>query len=76
MKRLIYTPFYLQASFTPPKQPADAEQFAEEMRWAKENNDVENAHYEMDNLMCLKLRQLGYGDAVDVFEQAKKKWYA
>ena len=39
------------------------------------DTDTEMAHAAMDDLMCLLLRELGYGAAVDVFENANK-WYA
>ena len=37
--------------------------------------DEEDAHMEMDDLMCDLLRSLGYGDGVDIFENTDK-WYA
>lgn len=37
--------------------------------------DRENVHRNMDRLMCDLLRELGYGEGVDVFELAPK-WYA
>lgn len=37
--------------------------------------DEEDAHMEMDGLMCDLLRSLGYGDGVDIFENTGK-WYA
>ena len=37
--------------------------------------DEEDAHMEMDDLMCDLLRTLGYGDGVDVFENTDK-WYS
>lgn len=38
-------------------------------------HDIEEAHCRADDLLCDILRELGYGDAVDVFENAYK-WYA
>lgn len=37
--------------------------------------DKEDAHMEMDDLMCDLLRSLGYGDGVDIFDNTDK-WYA
>ena len=37
--------------------------------------DPEGRHDEMDKLMCKLLRELGYGDGVDVFER-QEKWYS
>ena len=36
---------------------------------------TESAHRGADDLMCKMLRELGYGDAVKVFEDMPK-WYA
>lgn len=36
--------------------------------------DKEDAHIEMDYLMCDLLRSLGYGDGVDIFENTDKWW--
>lgn len=36
--------------------------------------DEEDAHIEMDYLMCNLLRSLGYGDGVDIFENTDKWW--
>ena len=37
--------------------------------------DCEPRHIDADSLMCEVLRQLGYGDGVDIFENMEK-WYA
>lgn len=37
--------------------------------------DIEGAHSEADSIMCDLLRELGYGDGVDIFQEANK-WYA
>lgn len=39
------------------------------------SGDEEMAHYQMDNMICVLLRELEYDDGVDVFE-AQEKWYA
>lgn len=50
--------------------------FAERMReiasqYAK---DIEVCHAEMDKLMCETLRNVGYGEGVDIFENTDKWW--
>ena len=42
---------------------------------AKHGDDIETLHYEMDELMCEVLTELGYGKGVTVFENADR-WYA
>lgn len=37
--------------------------------------DEEDIHYDMDNLMCEVLTELGYGDGVKVFRN-EPKWYS
>ena len=49
--------------------------FATEMRRISENKNTEMAHILADELMCDLLRELGYGDGVDIFEKMYK-WYA
>lgn len=60
------------------------EEFAEKMKKLSELSfefegrifeDTEGAHCGMDNLMCHVLRELGYGEGIDIFRQTKK-WYA
>lgn len=53
----------------------DAKMFAKEMKLAAERGSTEEAHIAINKLMCEKLRELGYGEAVDVFEYTGK-WYA
>ena len=38
-------------------------------------DDEEVVHSEMDDLMCDLLRELGYGEGVDIFDKTHK-WYA
>lgn len=38
-------------------------------------NDEEICHIRMADLMCNVLRNLGYGDGIDIFDEAPK-WYA
>lgn len=42
-------------------------------KWS--NGDEEISHIEMDELMVMLLRSLGYGEAMDIFE-AQGKWYS
>ena len=49
--------------------------FANEMRRIDRNNDTEMAHILADELMCKLLRELGYSEGVDIFEQMNK-WYS
>lgn len=37
--------------------------------------DHETAHEKMDDLMCQVLKELGYGDGIDIFS-VTTKWYA
>lgn len=52
-----------------------AKGFANEMRRINRNNDTEMAHILADELMCKLLRELGYDEGVDIFEQMDK-WYS
>ena len=56
--------------------------FAKKMRSIINDNidreghyDCECGHLAMDNLMCDLLRDLGYGDGIDIFEDSGR-WYA
>ena len=59
------------------------EEFAKKMKKISDNlkyqNDVyydeEDAHMQMDDLMSDLLRQLGYGEGIDIFDNTSK-WYA
>lgn len=52
-------------------------EFADRMGYIRENygEDEEVCHEKMDELMCMTLRRLGFGEGVDIFEETKK-WYA
>lgn len=52
-----------------------AKGFANEMRRIDRDNDTEMAHILADELMCKLLRELGYDEGVDIFEQMDK-WYS
>ena len=52
------------------------EDFKERMNvLADDTGDTELCHEYMDDLMCDVLRELGYGEGIDVFESTHK-WYA
>ena len=56
------------------------EEFKERMRDAADakngaHYDIEDSHRAMDRVMCELLRELGYGEGVDIFED-EPKWYA
>jgi len=51
------------------------EEFKEAMQVQAEHKyDPECTHSNMDKLICNLLRELGYGEGVDIFEKAEK-WY-
>lgn len=54
-----------------------AKGFANEMRRIKRQckDYPETTHVMMDECMCRLLRELGYGEGVDIFEDTGK-WYA
>lgn len=49
--------------------------FTNEMRRIERNNNTELAHIFADELMCKLLRELGYGEGIDIFEKMDK-WYS
>ena len=52
-------------------------EFAKEMQniCLLSHDDREIAHCDADDLLCQVLRELGYGEGVDIFEEMDK-WYA
>ena len=50
------------------------EEFAKAMKKASDY-DEEDAHSKMDGIMADLLRQLGYGEGIDIFDNTSK-WYA
>lgn len=52
-----------------------AKGFANEMRRIGRDNGTEMAHILADELMCKLLRELGYGEGVDIFKKMDK-WYS
>lgn len=60
---------------TPEEHLMTPEEFAKEMQDAYCKYDKERSHIKMDRLMADLLRQLGYGEGIDVFENTDK-WYA
>lgn len=53
----------------------NADEFAEEMRTAAKNTDPETSHSTMDDIMCGILCEIGYEEAVAIFDDTPK-WYA
>lgn len=63
-----------------PTTPLTPEEFTKQMQEAfdvyyLEKDDEEEVHIVMDGIMCNLLRQLGYGDGVDIFNKTPM-WYA
>ena len=52
-----------------------ADEIAEDMRWAAKDKDKEISHRAMDDIMCRLLCEMGYEEAVAIFDD-KPKWYA
>jgi polyhydroxyalkanoate synthesis regulator phasin len=50
-------------------------QVVEQMQQLEDNDDTEEAHIEADKLLCSFLRELGYDELVDAFEDIDK-WYS
>jgi hypothetical protein len=53
----------------------DAKEFYDEMLRISKEYDFAERHFYADDTMCDLLRELGYGDGVDVFENMGK-WYS
>lgn len=57
----------------------DPTEFKQKMRYEQkrldEDGDFEETHIRMDAIMCELLRNLGYGEGVDIFLKTAK-WYA
>jgi len=57
------------------------EEFVDKMRntiekcYSSPRCDAEDIHYDLDMCMCDLLRELGYGEGVDIF-LAQERWYA
>lgn len=57
--------------------PLTPEEFARLMEAKSNNRDGgEDAHVQMDKLMCDQLEALGYKAGVDVFKDTRNIWYA
>lgn len=56
--------------------PLSPDNVAERMREIRKMSikDEEGAHVKADELMCEVLRELGYGEAVDVFKNMRKRY--
>ena len=55
-----------------PMSPAE---FKEEMLKISENGDIEVRHGDADTLMATVLRELGYQDGIDIYDDMEM-WYA
>lgn len=52
------------------------DEFNEKMKHISENQwRTEDAHIEMDNVMCNTLRKLGFEKGIDIFEHTER-WYS
>ena len=51
------------------------EEFKKRMQAIADIRDAEKGHIEADDLMCELLKDLGYGEGVDIFE-GMNRWYA
>lgn len=49
--------------------------YTERMRELSNSDDIEGRHYEMDDLMCEILKEMGFDELVDIFNETEK-WYA
>lgn len=59
--------------------PMTPEQFTRKManlqrQYYDIDADEEEAHWHMDRLICQVMREVGYGDGIDIFEDTPKKW--
>lgn len=57
-----------------PKEFAEAMQEVRDKLKNKSLYDEEDAHFEADDIMCGLLRDLGYSDGVDIFENMPKRY--
>ena len=55
--------------------PEEFKQKMEEFACGDDRHMGEGGHMQVDDLMCQLLRELGYGEGVQVFEESTK-WYA
>lgn len=52
------------------------DEFNKKMKYISENQwRTEDAHIEMDDVMCNTLRKLGFEKGIDIFEHTEK-WYS
>jgi hypothetical protein len=57
------------------QEPTIDLQTANRMKELINSGDTEHAHSEADKILCEVLRELGYNDLIDAYEQVDK-WYA
>ena len=52
------------------------DEFNEKMKYISENQwRTEDAHIEMDDVMCYTLKKLGFGKGIEIFKDTEK-WYS
>lgn len=52
------------------------DEFNEKMKYISENQwRTEDAHIEMDDVMCNTLKKLGFGKGIEIFKHTEK-WYS
>lgn len=51
------------------------EDYTERMRKLANSDDIEGRHYGMDDLMCEILKEMGFNELVEIFNETEK-WYA
>lgn len=52
------------------------DEFNKKMKYISENQwRTEDAHIEMDDVMCDTLKKLGFGEGIEIFEDTEK-WYS
>ena len=53
----------------------DVEEVKQKLREEADNNDTEAAHGNADDILCEFLKELGYSEVVDSYNEIHK-WYA
>ena len=57
------------------KNSEQYKKLVEKMQDCIDGDDYEDVHYEADNILCKLLRELGYTEIVEMFEEVGK-WYS
>ena len=55
--------------------PEEFKKAMTEIKKGIHQKDLEMSHVESDELLCKILREVGYGDGIDIYEKLEK-WYA